>query len=275
MERHPARLDLDETAMNGPFRKDYKITSRARTTTVSSVSPSLDSTLKEYEEFLNRKIDVWSRSEGLKGIQSSLSAEDWERFISVIASFERQPHYQANTGYFIAKVLTNSYVAGLREATLDFEGCKPLKMVGFYFPCRTSLYEKLLDSPIQDPLSLTIKGMVGSNAFGMARYVHLLLDEAGSHLCYQAYGCKITIKKAGPYSFLALGNTEVTIDDAEEPQTLSGSALGYWGDDIVPYNIKVKTSNVSLIEPFKMNISKVENGELYFIDSQGNEERVV
>lgn len=281
---------LEVAMANGPFKGTYTTSPhRATVRTVRDPSP-LDHIITKYESFLDRNfygysgrhID-WTAYDELTEVTNQLSQQDWNLFIQMTASFEHHTRYQSNTGYFMTKLLANSCLAGLRDFTFDFKGIKPFHSLGKHFPFRCmgqkdensdELWKNVKGDLKQSPISLTIDGPVGGGAFDQAGYVHLVLGEAGSRLLCDAQMFTATVRKAGAYSFLGIQNAEVTIHDAEEPATLFGFFIEGW-EQYYPYNIKVKTPNPALIEPFQRNISKVKNGALYFIDPQGNDERVV
>jgi len=77
-----------------------------------------------------------------------------------------------------------------------------------------------------------------------------------------------------PWNYLN-DNHEVIIHNANEPETLFKESLGSQWNISITHNIKVKTPNYTLIDPFRKTISQIKQGELYFIDAQGKEERII
>ncbi len=274
MALHPTQLDLEEIAMNGPFGKNFRVSKRSQQVRVSELPSSLDEVLKEYEKFLGQKVGILEKHNKLRGVSFVLSPLEIDRFIQLLPIFEDQKEYTNNTGYFVTKLLANSYKDGVRDVTLNFVGIKPFCNLGDYFNGYSLIRDnKSLLGLNEDPLSLTIQGKVFS-AFSEASYVHVVMDEDEGHSFYCASSFKVSVKRAGPFSFAAIRKAEVIVHDVNEPETLFQCGLGEYGDDIRPYNIQVKTPNLSLVKVFKDRISQIEKGELYFIDPQGNEERV-
>ena len=253
-------------AMGGPFKDTYKASPSRVVVSTRDIPSHLERVLKTYEKFVDQEFN-WKNGVGgdwcigdteLIELNEFLSPQDWKTFIELTTCFENHDWYHKNTGFFMTKLLQNACVAGVREVNLDFNGIKPFGNLGTSFPYLTPYNGQEPWNYLKDNhLSLTIQGMICPYAFTRAAFVD------------------VSISNAGPRCFAGIRDAEVIIHNANEPETLFKESLGSQWNISITHNIKVKTPNYTLIDPFRKTISQIKQGELYFIDAQGKEERII
>ena len=108
---------------------------------------------EKYEKFLDAKITPWNdMDDERRKITDLLMPEDINKFLQITIQYEQHRQYCWRTGYFISRLVQNSYTAGHNEFILDTTALKEIDYLG-----------SRLEGTKERPIELTIKGNAGSN----------------------------------------------------------------------------------------------------------------
>jgi len=149
----------------------------------SMLFEGLEELLKEYEEVL--EIDSWDWIKihdviyWKREIKAILKPEQINYVLQATAKYEEHENYVENTGYFITKLIQNSYDAGHNKFKLNTSTLtKRIDYIGWKLKGRKGKpLELLVEGDVGDwfcswaeYVSMSIKGDIGDNFGSFARY---------------------------------------------------------------------------------------------------------
>jgi len=243
----------------------------------------LEEVLKQYEDVLDNNLN-------LDEVKAILTPEQINTFLQATIPYEAHKNYAENTGYFITKLIQNSYDAGNNGFKLNTNT----------LPTAINYIGLKLEGKKDKPLELLVEGDVGYLCGYAAKYSTIsIAGDAGNWCGAEAKHSKINIAgdagnwcgDGAKYSTISIaGNAGNWCGDGAKYSTISiagnaGDCCGEWADystisiagDVgggCGRDAKCsvfKTPNRKTLKKLKQWVAKGEGNKLYFINPDGSE----
>jgi len=205
----------------------------------------LEDVLKQYEKILEMKIDYYACN-AVERIKTVLEPEQINTFLQATIPFETHKNYAENTGYFITKLIQNSYNAGHNRFKLGTKVLtKRIKDIGWQLKGKEGKpLELLVEGDVgnwcgteAEYSTISIAGNAGDWCGAMAKYLSLSIEgDVGNDCC-----------KWIEHSFVIIDGN-------------AGHRLGYGAKGTV-----FKTPNRETFEELKQYVSRDKKNKIYFI----------
>ena len=202
---------------------------------------------KRYENHLNLK-----DQESFGTMRDVLTPLEINTFLQTTIHYEQHHNYSDATGFFISRLIHNSYNAGHTNFQLDLTSFKPIHRVGY-----------TIKSDLKNPCIIHVAGTVGSNFGAHSENTVFTAAGAGNFCGYNCKNSVFTIGTAG--DFLAVDSTDSIF-------TITKGPLLYGFNN---KQCTFKTTDVVQLKRFEKYYYFNEQGHrLFFIHPDGSEEEV-